>query len=225
VTGPAATDDGLRADALAVMGGWVAPDEAQEVLRRRYVAHLAARPDGLRRACRPDHVTASTLVLSADHAHVLLTLHAKAQRWFQVGGHCEAADLTLAGAARREALEETGLDADALRLDPVPVQLSEHAVPFCRPEGEAGPTRSTGPGRSGRAGTTHHLDVRFVAVAAPGAGVAVSEESLDLRWWPVDALPVTPADPQPDLVDLVVRSLARVGDPVEVDRDVAAGPA
>ena len=33
---------------------------------------------------------------------------------------------------------------------------------------------------------------------------ALSEESLDLRWWPVDALP----DPEADLVELV--RLARV---------------
>jgi len=211
---------GLRADALAVLGGWAAPDEAQEVLRRRYVAHLAAHSDALTRVCRPDHLTASTLVLSADHDHVLLTLHAKAQRWFQVGGHCEPGDVTLAGAARREALEESGLAADALWLDPVPVQLSEHAVPFCRAPGVA--PASDGPER---ARTTHHLDVRFVAVAAPGAGLALSAESLDLRWWPVGALPVTADDPQPDLVDLVRRSLVRVEDRLGADPDVQAGPA
>jgi hypothetical protein len=71
-------------------------------------------------------------------------------------------------------------------LDPVPVQLSQHAVPFC-----------------GATGDVHHLDVRFVAVAPAGAEHVVSEESLDLRWWPVDALP----DPEPDLVELVSLSL------------------
>ena len=91
------------------------------------------------------------------------------------------------GAAHREAAEESGLAG--LRLDPVPVQLSEHAVPFC-----------------GTGGDVHHLDVRFVAVAPAGGAHAVSEESLDVRWWPADALP----DPQPDLVDLVALARARV---------------
>ena len=177
----------LHADALAVLADWRAPSTGQERLRTRYVDHLAGHPDGMTRACRPDHLTASTLVLDTDATHVLLTLHAKAQRWFQLGGHCEPEDRTLAGAATREATEESGLAA--LVLDPVPVQLSEHAVPFCGP-----------------AGDVHHLDVRFVAVAPAGAEHAVSEESLDVRWWPVEALP----DPESDLVELVRLARARV---------------
>ena len=178
----------LHADALAVLSGWRAPDEAQERLRERYVAHLRDHPDGMTRACTPDHLTASTLVLDADGESVLLTLHAKARAWFQFGGHCEPGDTTLAGAALREATEESGLTG--LLLDPVPVQLSEHAVPFCGPHGDV-----------------HHLDVRFVAVAPPGVEHVVSEESLDVRWWPADALP----DPEADLVELVALALRRLG--------------
>ena len=171
---------GLHDDALAVLRRWQPPDEEQAALRDRYVAHLGAHPDGMRRTCYPDHLTASTLVMSEDGGQVLLTLHAKAHQWFQFGGHCEPGDPTLAGAARREAVEESGLPD--LVLDPVPVQLSEHEVPFCDPRGGV-----------------HHLDVRFLAVAPPDVAHAVSEESLDVRWWPADALP----DPQPDMVDLV----------------------
>jgi 8-oxo-dGTP pyrophosphatase MutT (NUDIX family) len=170
----------LHADALAVLEDWAAPTPAQGQLRERYVEHLRAHPDGMTRACRPDHLTASTLVISADGSAVLLTLHAKAREWFQFGGHCEPGDTTLAGAALREATEESGLTG--LVVDPVPVQLSEHAVPFCGPTGDV-----------------HHLDVRFVAVAPEGVEHAVSEESLDVRWWPADALP----DPQADMVELV----------------------
>jgi 8-oxo-dGTP pyrophosphatase MutT (NUDIX family) len=179
----------LHADALALLEGWRAPNDGQEALRRRYVDHLRSHPDGLSRGCRPDHVTASTLVLNEAGDAVLLTLHAKAGQWFQLGGHCEPADETLAGAALREAAEESGLGG--LALDPEPVQLSEHAVPFCGPDAPGGPV--------------HHLDVRFLAVAPDGAGHAVSEESLDVRWWPADALP----DPQDDLVELVAFSRAR----------------
>jgi 8-oxo-dGTP pyrophosphatase MutT (NUDIX family) len=179
----------LHADALALLERWRAPHDGQERLRERYVAHLRSHPDGLTRACRPDHLTASTLVLNAAGDAVLLTLHAKARAWFQLGGHCEPGDATLAGAALREATEESGLVE--LELDPEPVQLSEHAVPFCGPDA---------PGRP-----VHHLDVRFVAVAPPGAEHAVSEESLDVRWWPADALP----EPEADLVELVALSRAR----------------
>src|SRR5207342_1332417 len=97
------------------------------------------------------------------------------------------ADASLADGALREATEESGLVT--LALDPVPVQLSEHAVPFCGPHGDV-----------------HHLDVRFLAVAPSGATPEVSEESLAVRWWPADALP----DPEPDLVELVALARARL---------------
>lgn len=180
----------LHADALASLEAWAAPDAEQEALRRRYVEHLRARPDALHRSCRPDHLTASTLVLDHDRTHVLLTLHAKARRWFQLGGHCEPGDTTLAGAALREATEESGLDP--VDLDPVPLDLDEHEVPFCGPAGGA---------------PVHHLDVRFLALARPGAAYAVSQESLDLRWWPVRALPAEAAD----LQRLVGRAVDRAG--------------
>lgn len=129
----------------------------------------------MQRSCYPDHLTASTLIVSADGEHVLLTLHRKAQAWFQMGGHCEPEDTTVAGAALREAVEESGLPD--LDLDPVPVQLNAHPVPFCDPRG-----------------TVHHLDVRFAAVAPADVVHAVSEESLDVRWWPHDALPTEDDD-------------------------------
>ena len=179
-----------HADALATLRAWQPPDEGQDALRERYVDHLASRPDGMDRACYPDHLTASTVVLSADGTQVLLTLHAKARRWFQLGGHCEAGDPTLAAAALREATEESGLAR--LRLDPVPVHLSEHAVPFCDPRGGV-----------------HHLDVRFVAVAADGDAHAVSDESLDVRWWPADALPASDPAHLADLTELVALARAR----------------
>lgn len=181
----------LHADAHRVLTDWVAPGPAQEGLRQRFLAHLDAHQDGLSRRCFPDHVTASTLVLSADLDEVLLTLHAKAGAWFQTGGHCEVDDRTIAGAARREAVEESGVGT--LGLDSVPVQLSTHAVPFCDPRG-----------------LVHHLDVRFVAVAPLGAEPVVSAESRDVRWWPADALPTE----EPGLRELVDWSRRRaVGTP------------
>ncbi len=160
----------LHADALDSLERWTAPSPGQVVLRDRFVAHLRARPDGMTRESFPDHVTAGTLVLSADLDHVLLNLHRKARRWFAFGGHCEPADESLLAAATREAAEESGIAG--LEVDPVPVHLDEHTVGFCDPRGPVA-----------------HLDVRFTARAGADAVPAVSAESLDVRWWPVTALP------------------------------------
>jgi 8-oxo-dGTP pyrophosphatase MutT (NUDIX family) len=183
----------LHDDALTVLTGWAAPDADQERLRLEFVAHLHAHPDALRRSCRPDHLTASTLVLSADHSEVLLTLHAKAGRWFQMGGHCEPQDSSLAGAALREAAEESGIAN--LAIDPRPVHLDAHDVPFCG------------------AGDGRHLDVRFLAVAPPGTAPAATEESLEVRWWPVTALPTD----EPSIRALVSLALRRAQSATTVD--------
>ncbi|GAB3991096.1 NUDIX hydrolase [Nocardioides marmoraquaticus] len=169
-----------------LLAGWHAPGPEQEALRAAYVAHLDAHPDGTWRSCVPAHLTASTLVLSPDGGQVLLQLHAKARRWFQLGGHLEPGDASLAAAALREATEESGLGG--LALDPEPVQLSRHEVGFCSPDGPV-----------------DHLDVRFVARAAGEVVPVVNEESLALRWWPADDLPTD----DPDVLELVDLARAR----------------
>jgi 8-oxo-dGTP pyrophosphatase MutT (NUDIX family) len=179
---------GLHDDALATLRSWTAPDARQEALRTSYVAHLERHPDGTARSCFPDHLTAGTLVLSADGGSVLLNLHRKARRWFAFGGHLEPGDASLAEAARREATEESGIVG--LSLDPAPVHLDRHEVSFC-----------------GSRGTVRHLDVRYCGVAPTGSEHAVSAESLDVRWWPLDALP----DLEDEMHDLIALSRARVG--------------
>lgn len=174
-----------HARALALLAGWHAPDTGQETLRASYVEHLRTHPDGHLRDCRPDHLTASVLVVSPDATRVLLTHHRRADAWFQLGGHVEPDDASLPDAAERELREESGLADYA--LDPEPVQLDVHAVPFC---GDGG----------------HHLDVRFVAVADPSQPVVVTDESHDVRWWPVEDLPSQEAS----LRDLVSRATERV---------------
>ncbi len=176
-----------HARARSLLSGWDPPDASQERLRQEYVAHLDRSADGLYRSCLPDHLTASTVVVSPDGGQVLLTLHAKARSWFQFGGHVEPGDRDLAAAAWREAAEESGLDA--LDLDPVPVQLDVHGVAFC---GGAG---------------TRHLDVRFLAVADPASSTAVSAESSDVRWWPADDLP----SDETSLEELVRLARVRLG--------------
>ena len=176
-----------HAAALRVLREWRPPTERDAALRQRYVEHLEQRPDGLAKACFPDHLTAGAIVVSPAGDAVLLNHHRKAGAWLAFGGHIEPHDTDLLAAARRELVEESGLTA--FELDPEPLSLDEHAVEFCSPQG-----------------TVHHLDVRFVATAAPGVEHRASEESLDVRWWPADALPET----FKDMYLLIDAALARV---------------
>ena len=159
----------LRDDARSVLDSWSAPDDEQDRLRELYAAHTRTYADAMSRECHPDHLTASAIIFSADHQRVLLTLHRIIKRWLQTGGHCEPDDPTLAEAALREGREESGIPD--LVIDPVPVLLSRHEVP-------CGPVRPA-----------HHLDVQYVAVAPEQAQHVISDESDDLAWFGVDALP------------------------------------
>jgi 8-oxo-dGTP pyrophosphatase MutT (NUDIX family) len=169
----------LHADATAVLTAHHPDGDAQRRLRDEYLEHLAARPDALSRSAAPAHLTASAAVMDATATFTLLVLHPKAGLWLQPGGHCEPTDTTLAGAALREAREESGILE--LRIIGGPVHLDRHRAPC---------------------GVEHHLDVMFAAVAPAGAVPIRSAESLEVAWFPADALP----EPTDDAVRAVVRA-------------------
>lgn len=159
----------LRDSVLDALTSWRAPDPAQDALRHAVLSFVLAREDACQRECVPGHITASALVLDHSGETALLTLHPRFGRWLQLGGHCEDEDADVVAAALREACEESGIAG--LRMDPELAALHVHPV-----------TCSLGV-------PTRHLDMQFIARAPEGAQIVRSDESLDLRWWPLEALP------------------------------------
>lgn len=158
----------LHEDALAVLSGWAAPTAEAEATRQRFLDFVRPEATTVWRDHRGSHVTASALVVDAAAERVLLCLHGRIKRWVQLGGHCEPGDTTLAGAAWREATEESGITG--LRISEAPIGLDVHHV-HC----------SGGP--------SLHYDVRYAAIAPPGAVELASTESNALAWFTPDALP------------------------------------
>jgi 8-oxo-dGTP pyrophosphatase MutT (NUDIX family) len=128
-------------------------------------AHLRSQPLG--------HLTGSGFVLDSTRTRVLLLHHGKLRRWLQPGGHGEG-ELDPRLIALREIEEETGLAAGDLQAFPHErlLDVDVHSIP-------------PRPGEPGHP----HLDLRYGFVARPGALARLSEESTDLRWFPLDALP------------------------------------
>ncbi|GAB7190365.1 hypothetical protein NUM3379_10710 [Kineococcus sp. NUM-3379] len=142
-------------------------------------------PALLTRGAAPAHLTASALLVTPDGRRTCLVLHRRLRMWVQPGGHLEEGDETLAGAAARELLEETGLSG---AVTAEPLVLSRHRAP-CRP-----------------AEVDWHLDVQHLVVAEERAP-SVSSESLEVAWWDVARLP---ADLAPGVEEIVALAAAAV---------------
>lgn len=132
----------------------------------------------LRRGAGAEHVTASCLIVDPDTESVLLNHHRKAGLWGQFGGHLEAEDDSLRSAARREAMEESGLSR-LTWFSPAPIDLHVHDL-----------SASFG-------ACERHFDVVFAAIASVDQVPVVSDESLAVKWFPLTALPTAL---MPDLI-------------------------
>jgi 8-oxo-dGTP pyrophosphatase MutT (NUDIX family) len=111
----------------------------------------------------PGHITSTGLVLAPDGDRILLVHHRRLNRWLLPGGHVEPDDATLAGAARREVLEETGailLPDPSVRL----IGADVHGIPS-----------------HGREPYHLHHDLLFLFLATSDA-LQVSPESHAVTW-------------------------------------------
>ena len=137
---------------------------------------------------QPGHYTASAVVTCPDRTHLLLIHHPAFGIWIQPGGHTDPGDGTLAHAATRELIEETGLRPPAARMLGL-VDVVVHHVP------------------DGIKGLPAHLhfDFRFgfeVSRDTPLSG----EEEIPARWFELAGLDAVDTDAS---VRAAARRLAR----------------
>jgi 8-oxo-dGTP pyrophosphatase MutT (NUDIX family) len=111
----------------------------------------------------PGHITGSSWIIDEAHQNVLLTHHAKLNKWLQPGGHADG-DENIFNVALREAQEETGLiNLQLLKIEPFDIDI--HTIP----------ARKDFPEHL-------HFDIRFAFTASMETSLSITEESNDLKW-------------------------------------------
>ena len=157
----------------------------------RFRAFVEGQPRCFERDCWDDgHVTGSAVVLDPDGTTMLMTHHAKLDRWLQLGGHSDGESDPLAVACR-EATEESGLAVVPVRREILDLDI--HAIP----------ARGGDP-------THFHYDVRFLLrVERPGP-LAATDESLALKWVRLDAVETVTRE---ESILRMVRKLERCAPP------------
>ncbi len=130
------------------------------------IALLADPPGPLHdRRALPGHVTASGVVVDLPSRRVLLIRHNVLGRWLPPGGHVEAGELPPA-AARREVLEEVGIDVGPASV--VPIDIDSHPIPANE--------------RREEPAHMHH-DFRFVFAADPDDPLVADAAEVSAAAW------------------------------------------
>lgn len=181
----------LAADAHRLISTFAPRSERDRAAQADFATFFGAHGGPVRRESGPHHLTASCVVFDASLQQTLLVFHRKGQFWVQPGGHLEDGDDSVMSGALRELREETGVIVGPT-VAPLAYDLDHH-------------------GLSSRFGAcASHLDIGIAVVVDPEAALTVSDESEDVRWWSVDALPT---DVPPQLVPRLDGLLGQLRDP------------
>ena len=134
----------------------------------------------------PGHITTTGFVLNLASDAVLLIHHRRLDRWLLPGGHVEPEDESIQASARREVIEETGVQ---LIDDPEPplIGIDVHAIP---------PNK--------REPLHYHHDLVFLFRAASLELAQDASEVREARWFSLTDLQ-NPAFPLPDNIRQILR--------------------
>lgn len=117
-----------QSETLGLLRQHRAFDADEMAFLARTIAFVEQNEQFWQRSTLAGHLTGSAWILSADGASALLLHHAKLDRWLQPGGHVDESDASLLETARREAMEECGLQSITL-ISPLIFDLDVHEIP------------------------------------------------------------------------------------------------
>ena len=148
----------VRTDLRAAVVTRVPIDDRERASLVMFVEHFDRLGMPFDEHADPVHVTGSAIVVGPRG--VLLHLHRRLGLWLQPGGHIDEGELPWEG-ARREAVEETGLDVRHPDGGPELVHVDVHP----------GPKDHT------------HLDLRYLLIGPDADPAPPPGESQDVRWF------------------------------------------
>lgn len=151
-------------DALRLHGYKSEPVDKEKI--PRFLSLLEEEHAFQRNHFIPGHITASAWLVDETKQRVLLTHHAKLDKWLQLGGHTDGNEDTVASALR-EAYEESGLE----KIEVVSTEIFDVDIHLI-------PARKTEPAHE-------HFDIRYAFICRGDPTYRVSDESHDLRWVPI----------------------------------------
>lgn len=160
---------GNRQSLLTELKQYKAYDEREDTAVKRTITFLEEEPRAFERECLRGHLTASAYVVDESGRYLLLTHHIKADKWLQLGGHCDG-DEDVLEVAKREVFEEAGLDKCWVEGSIFDVDI--HQIP----EYKGVPPHV-------------HYDIRYVFTTNKSSKLLRQEtESRELKWVPIDEL-------------------------------------
>jgi 8-oxo-dGTP pyrophosphatase MutT (NUDIX family) len=160
-------------------------DEAERRCIAEFLVHFDALADPFDQSNDPIHVTGSAIVVGPRG--VVLLRHKRLGLWLQPGGHVDPGESPWDG-ARREAMEETGLEVRFAEVDTAGVPRLAHV------DVHAG----------GRGHT--HLDLRYLVDGGTADPAPPAGESQEIAWFGWAAAIERASD---DRLTALLRRLAR----------------
>ncbi|SMB46143.1 NUDIX hydrolase [Serratia proteamaculans] len=158
----------MKNEISSLLNNYQTSYDKEEEHRSTMLSILRDQVDIFHEESRQGHFTASAWVLNYNKTKVLLTLHAKLNRWFQLGGHIEPTDATFLDACLREAQEESGIQ-NISADDSFLIDVDIHKIP-----------------ENSKASAHLHYDITMCFIVDGNAEINISKESKELEWIPIN---------------------------------------